>query len=114
MPIFLERFVLPSLAAFVVGVIIVNPLKFDWQQRVALLVVAFGLAYFSARTVYLGSHVAFAPAQSPSPTSPISIQSTGNATTSGPNSPAVSGSNNTVNSGNASQNDEHKSVEPAK
>ena len=37
-PVFLERFILPVLAAAIVTVIVLNPLKFDWQQQVSLAI----------------------------------------------------------------------------
>ena|ERR1022692_637855 len=51
MPIFLERFVLPVLATSVITVILLNPFKWDWQQRVSILVFVFALAYFVGHTL---------------------------------------------------------------
>jgi hypothetical protein len=66
-PIFLERFVLPMLAAGVIAVIVLNPFKFDWHQRAGLLLVVVGLAYFAARTVQLENRTS----QALSPSSPV-------------------------------------------
>lgn len=63
MPIFLERFVLPVLAAGVIAVIVLNPFKFDVHQRVGLLLLVIGLAYFVGRTIQLQNR-AETPAQS--------------------------------------------------
>ena len=52
-PIFLERFILPVLAAGLIAVIVLNPFKLDGHRRVALLVVVIGLAYFVARTIQI-------------------------------------------------------------
>jgi hypothetical protein len=54
-PIFLEKFVLPVLAAGVIAVIVLNPFKIDGHLRAALLLIVIGLAYFVARTIQLGS-----------------------------------------------------------
>jgi hypothetical protein len=51
-PVFLERFILPALAAALIGVIVLNPLKLDIQQQISLAVVVVGLAYFVGHTVY--------------------------------------------------------------
>jgi hypothetical protein len=39
-------------AAIAFGIAILNPLKFDWQQRIALLIAISAFAYFLARTVH--------------------------------------------------------------
>ena len=52
-PVFLERFVLPALVTVLIGVILLNPFKFDWQQQIALAIVVVGLAYFVGHTVHL-------------------------------------------------------------
>ena len=99
MPIFLERFVLPALATALIAVVIINPLKFDWQQRLGLLVAVLGLAYFVARTVYVNNRSALTvqpPAtpilDTPGPVKAAPPATTGPATTHGDNSPATSGS----------------------
>jgi ABC-type transport system involved in cytochrome bd biosynthesis fused ATPase/permease subunit len=50
--LWLERFIIPIGVAIVVSAVIVNPLKFDWQQRISLLVAIFALTYFVSHTVY--------------------------------------------------------------
>jgi hypothetical protein len=52
LPIFLEKFVLPILAAVVVAVILINPLKWDWQQRGSLFIAVLSLAYFFAYSLH--------------------------------------------------------------
>ena len=52
MPIFIERFLLPLLAAVIVTVIIVNPLKLDVRQQISLSVAVIALAYFCAHTIH--------------------------------------------------------------
>jgi membrane protein implicated in regulation of membrane protease activity len=52
MPVFLERFVLPILAASVITVILLNPFKWDWQQRLSLFLGVFFVSYFFAYTTY--------------------------------------------------------------
>jgi hypothetical protein len=51
-PLFLERFVLTVLAAVLIGVILLNPFKLDWRQRVSLAVAVVAFAYFVGHTVH--------------------------------------------------------------
>jgi hypothetical protein len=76
-PIFLERFVLPMLSAGVIAVIVLNPLKFDRYQRAGLLLVAFGLACFAARTVQLENRPP-QPPQGDGPTATGAVTVSGN------------------------------------
>lgn len=52
MPLWVERYLLPICAAIVFGLVILNPFKFDWPQRIALLVAISAFAYFLAHTVH--------------------------------------------------------------
>jgi hypothetical protein len=90
MPVFLEKFVLPVLAAAVIAVIAINPLKLDWQQRISLSVGVLGLAWFAARTVYLNSRFE-PPVNSPVATSPVIAVPTSPTSnqTFGPQSPII-------------------------
>jgi hypothetical protein len=97
MYIFLEKFILPILAACVVTIILVNPMKFDKRQRVSLLIVVLALAYFTAHTVSMRKA---AETQTPAPTTVT--HTTGSATTSGAQSPAITGPGNTVTYGTPS------------
>jgi hypothetical protein len=47
-----ERYILPICAAIVFGVVILNPLKLDWPQRLSLLVAISAFAYFLAHTIH--------------------------------------------------------------
>jgi len=92
MPIFLEKFVLPVLAAGLITVVIVNPFKFDWHQRISLLVCILAAAYFVGYSLYKSK---------PAPThggAPVvdAPKKTGDATTSGAQSPAVTGDKNKI------------------
>ena len=51
MPVFLERFVLTIFAAVFVTFILVNPVEFDWTQRITLGVAIVALAYFVGHTI---------------------------------------------------------------
>lgn len=51
-PLWIERYLIPICAAIVFGLVVLNPLKFDWQQRIALLVAISAFAYFLAHTVH--------------------------------------------------------------
>ena len=52
MPLWVERYIIPILAAVVLGSVILNPLKLDWQQRISLLIALSAFAYFFAHTVH--------------------------------------------------------------
>jgi hypothetical protein len=91
-PIFLERFVLTVLAGGVITLVILNPLKWDWQQRTSFLVVIVAAAYFVAHTLTLKK-----PTSSQAPAPAIEApRKTGDAATTGPNSPAVTGDSNQI------------------
>jgi hypothetical protein len=90
--LFLERFVLPILATTVITVIALNPLKFDVRQRVSLCVAVLAFAYFVGHSLQKNRSV---PVQA-TPQAVEIPQRTGDATTTGPNSPAVTGDNNKV------------------
>jgi hypothetical protein len=100
-PVFLERFILPALATVLIGVILLNPLKFDWQRQVSLAIAVVALAYFVGRTVQAHNETRNsnkAPGateqQSTPPQTPLHVS--GPATTSGEGSPAVTGDGNTI------------------
>lgn len=96
MPVFLERFVLPVLAATLITVIIVNPLKMDWQQRTALIVAVVAVAYFVGHTLQRGKGPT-SPQTAITATAPTPLSKpSGDATTSGNASPAVTGNENTI------------------
>lgn len=95
MPVFLERFVLPILAALIVGVILLNPFKFDRQQQLSLLLAVVGFAYFVGYTLHKNKTLAPAQTSASDPVAPP--KRSGDASTSGPNSPANTGDGNTFN-----------------
>ena len=49
--LFLERYLLPACAAATVTLLLVNPMKFDWTQRVTLGLSILFFAWFTAHTV---------------------------------------------------------------
>lgn len=51
-PVFLERFLLPALATALIGVILINPFKLDWQQQASLAIAVVAVAYFVGHTVH--------------------------------------------------------------
>ncbi len=108
MPIFLERFVLPVLAAAVIAVIVLNPLKLDRQQRISLLVCVLASAYFVGYTLYKRNSV---PTHGAAPMVGAPRR-TGDATTNGSQSPAVTGDGNKINY--AQSPDPPKKSEPSK
>lgn len=92
MPIFLERFVLPILAAFI-GIIVINSIKLDLQQRMSLSICVICLAYFVSHTLQRNKPSTIGPP-------PLVVQGAhqaGVAATSGDNSPAVTGNGNAIN-----------------
>jgi hypothetical protein len=101
MPVFLERFVLPICAALMIGVILLNPLKMDPQQRISLAACVLALAYFVGNSL----HKSKPPVQEqPAPVVQTpSVPSSGDAITNGDNSPAVSGNGNNFDYGSPPQ-----------
>ncbi len=100
-PVFLERFILPALATVLIGVILLNPFKFDFQQQGALAIAVVALAYFVGHTVHLRNEATkpkVAPALVERQAEPVQPQThvSGPATTSGNNSPAITGDGNSV------------------
>jgi dsDNA-binding SOS-regulon protein len=51
-PVWLERYVLPICVTLVVGLVILNPLKMDWQQRVSLFLAISAFAYFIGHSLH--------------------------------------------------------------
>ena len=103
MPVFIERFVLPILAAIVMGVCVLNPWKWDWNQRISLILSMIFLAYFFAYTSYYsGSETTKIPAV------PATTRISGDARTTGDNSPANTGD------GNSFQSDQKPKPSPSK
>jgi hypothetical protein len=49
----LEKIVLPILATAVTILIFLNPIKFDWPQRISLFVAAIAFGYFVSHTLHL-------------------------------------------------------------
>jgi hypothetical protein len=92
-PVFLEKFVLPILAAAILTVIALNPFNLDSKQRISLLVAVVALAYFIGHTIY--KRVPGSGQPTPQAVE-IPKRTTGDATTTGPNSPAVTGDNNKI------------------
>jgi hypothetical protein len=100
MPIFLERFVLPALAAIMIGVLLINPLKLDRSQQISLGICVLAFAFFVGHTLHKSKSptVALPPliVQEASPSERDRSQA-GAPSTSGSDSPAVTGNGNTFN-----------------
>jgi hypothetical protein len=102
-PVFLERFILPALATVLIGVILLNPFKLDWQRQASLAIAVVALAYFVGRTVHL--HNEASPSTTPAATEQHgtppqpAAHGSGPATTFGDNSPAITGNGNTFENG---------------
>ena len=94
MPVFLERYVLPILVAFVIGVCVFNPWKWDLHQRISLFLGMTFLAYFFAYTSHRSKPQTTANTAT---TQAIeSPQRTGDATANGNHSIANTGNGNTI------------------
>jgi hypothetical protein len=103
MPVFAERFMLPVLAAVVTAVAFINPMKWDWQSRAALLIGTVALAFLVSHQIHLRNEairIGTGPAPAaPAPSPPARIS--GPASTEGANSPANTGDGNTFSYGSA-------------
>ncbi len=89
-PVFIERFLLVVCAAAFFGLVINNTMSFNPLQRIGLGTALVGVSLFLGATVYKATQPAtIAPIEQP--------KTSGDAATSGPNSPAVSGSGNDIN-----------------
>jgi hypothetical protein len=55
--LWLERYLLPICASVVISVIVLNPLKLDWRQRISLVIATSALAYFVGHTLHRTSIV---------------------------------------------------------
>jgi len=51
-PIFIERYLLPTLAAMTIALVFLNPMKFDWTQRITGGLAVLFFAYFLAHTLH--------------------------------------------------------------
>jgi hypothetical protein len=52
-PVWLEKVVLPVLAAALMALMFVNPMKFDWLQRISLFIAILAFSYFLSHTLHL-------------------------------------------------------------
>jgi len=52
-PVFLEKILLPVLATVGSAILVVNPMKFDWQSRVSLFVGLLAIGYFVSHQLHL-------------------------------------------------------------
>ncbi len=57
MPVYVEKFLLPILAGSIVTLLVLNPFKLDWQQRLSLFVAVNALGFFLAHTLYKGKQI---------------------------------------------------------
>ncbi len=79
-PIFGEKFVLPVLATIVTAVVVLNPMKWDWQSRLALFVGVTALAFLLSHQMHLRNE---AIRTGTAPTSAIPAATTGPAIVNG-------------------------------
>jgi hypothetical protein len=52
-PVFGEKFILPVLATVLTGIVFLNPMKWDWQSRIALFVGVTALAFLLSHQIHL-------------------------------------------------------------
>jgi len=88
--VFLEKYLPSIIGAVLIGVLLLNPKKWDGVQRVSLGIAGVAVLVFASRTLSIKNQ---APAQASSAAQTIA-PTTGNATTGGDDSPAVTGSGN--------------------
>lgn len=97
MSVFIERFLLYLCAAAFLGFVINNGMSLDIHQRVGLGVALVGLAYFFGHTAYKKTHTTPPALVQPAVTVPAeTLKKSGDAETSGSNSPAVTGDGNVI------------------
>lgn len=97
MPVFLERFAIPALATALIGVIVLNPFKLDWQRQIALAIATIALAYFFGSTVHQFNQRNKTPPSAPVSALPETRPESLHASTTGSNSPVVQNNSGTVN-----------------
>ena len=97
MPVFIERFLLVVCAAAFFGLVINNSMSLDLHQRIGLGVALVGMAYFLGSTVQKKLPTTPPALVQPASENPAkSPKRTGDAKTSGSESPAVTGDQNSV------------------
>jgi hypothetical protein len=108
--VYLEKFLPSALAALLVGVLLLNPLRWDWIQRASLLVAIVAVLIFATHTLSINSTAEADSKRStlPEATSPKEAAPPGDTSTTGANSPAVSGHNNTFIYNQPAQNGRRK------
>lgn len=101
--VFVDKFIFPILAAIATAVILTNPMKWDWQSRVAALIGVAAVAYLLAHQLNLrNDETRVGPGSTPTQTTQGSQSSSsapsgaGSIVTSAPCSPVIVGSGNTV------------------
>jgi hypothetical protein len=94
-PIFIERFVLPSLAAILIGGFVINALKIDLHQRIALSVCVISFAYFLGYSLNKQAIAAQSPVSATAPSSSTTTFN-GNVESKGNNSPNIINNQGTV------------------
>jgi hypothetical protein len=100
-PVFLEKVAIPIIVGVVTTILLVNPMKIDWQSRISVFVALLALGYFISHQLHLRNEsirTAVKPStvstDAPPPTPPPHVS--GPASTTGPDSPAVTGDGNSV------------------
>jgi hypothetical protein len=97
-PVFLEKVLLPVLVTVGSAILVVNPMKFDWQSRISLFVGILAIGYFVSHQLHVrneGIRAGTTPA-GPSITTLPPAHISGPASTSGEQSPAVTGDGNKI------------------
>ena len=81
-PVFGEKFVLPVLAAAVMAIVILNPMKWDWQSRLALFIGITAFAFLLSHQIHLRNEAirtGTAPTQLNAPAATIEQKATDSA-----------------------------------
>lgn len=98
MPVFLEKVILPVLVTAGAAILIVNPMKFDWESRISLFVGLLAIGYFVSHQLHLRNEAirtGTAPSVSVTNAVPKPTHISGAASTIGDGSPANTGDGNT-------------------
>ncbi len=82
---FVEKSLIPICATGFVALVLVNPMRFDWKQRVSISVTIMSFAYFLSHSIDIRR--AKEVQSTPVPQTPVVIQQK----TTGPGSPAIQG-----------------------
>jgi hypothetical protein len=98
-PVFGEKFILPVLATMVTAVVLLNPMKWDWQSRAALFIGVTAIAFLLSHQIHMRNEAIRTGTATSGTNQTQPAHLSGPASTSGDCSPAITGDANKVNAG---------------